>query len=68
VYKWSPVYRTQEIKEQKKGTSGSHLHEATPILEGESTEKVVNHLKAISSKLEEKLLLQTIDERWHYLR
>jgi len=36
------------------------INEATLILEGESNEKVVNRLKTISSKLEEKL--QTFDK------
>jgi len=41
------------------------INEATPILEGENNEKVVNRLKTISLKLEEKLqLLQTFEQKF----
>ena len=56
----------ERLKSKRKGHRGvvsRLINEATPILEGESNEKVANHLKTISSKLEEKLqLLQTFDE------
>ena len=56
----------ERLKNKRKGHRGvvsRLINEATPILEGESNEKVANCLKTISSNLEEKLqLLQMFDE------
>ena len=58
--------KLERLKNKRKGHRGvvsRLINEATPILEGESNEKVANRLRTISSKLEEKLqLLQTFDE------
>ena len=56
----------ERLKSKRKGHRGvvsRLINEATPILEGDSNEKVANHLKTISLKLKEKLqLLQRFDE------